>query len=147
MSSMQKILVTFGAFWLSLWVAAVLGWPITKATNRITYTDTIFNAFALGAINSLSLTLAAVLAGILVTVVVATRKSELWALIVAVLYIFDAPVRYHWGYPASSWDRLWQGVALVFPAVGCIAAAVITARLRRKKKSSVGRVVPPSAAG
>jgi hypothetical protein len=47
-------------------------------------------------------------------------------------YIVAAPVRDHWGYPAAAWDRLWQSVDLVFPAVACIAAAVITTHLRGK---------------
>jgi len=145
MSWIQKTLIVFGAFWLSLWVAPVIGWPLDKLTNRITYTDTIFNALALGIINSLDRTLAAILAGILVTVLVSGRRSELWAVIVAVLYLVNAP-RLHWLIPATGWDRIWQGVGLVFPALACMVAAVITARLRGRK-SDAGQVVQPSAAG
>jgi len=145
MSRIQKILITFGVFWLSLWLATVLGWPLSKLTGGITYTDTIFNAFALGVVMSLDRTFAAILAGVLVTMVVTGRKSELWALIVAVLYVVDAPVHYRWFHPATGWDRLWQSVDLLFPAVACIVAAAITARLRRK--GNTARVAQPSAGG
>jgi hypothetical protein len=139
MSWIQKTLITFGAFWLSLWVAPVIGWPLDKLTNRITYTDTVFNAFALGVINSLDRTLAAMLTGILVTVVISGRRSELWAIIVAVQYLVDTP-RFHWLVHPTGWDRIWQSVALVFPAVACLAAAFITAHFRRNR-SNQDRVV------
>jgi hypothetical protein len=133
MSRIQTTFITLGVFWLSLWVAAAVAWPLSKLINRITYTDTIFNAFALGFMNSLGRTLAAILAGVLVTTVVSGRKSQLWALIVAVLYVVNAPMRLHLGYPATGWDRLWQSVALAVPAVTCVLAAFITASVRQKK--------------
>jgi hypothetical protein len=126
MAYVRNILVSFGVFWLSLWVAPVLGWPLDKLTNRITYTDTIFDALALGVINSLDRALAAILAGVLVTVVVKGRKAELWAVIIAGLYLLNAP-RYHHLGPTTSWDRTWQDVAVVFPAIACVAAAAIAA--------------------
>jgi hypothetical protein len=134
MSRIQKIFISFGVFWLSLWVAAAVGWPLSKLTNRITYTDTTLNAFALGFMNSLGRTLAAVLAGVLVTTVVSGRKSHYWALIVALLYVVDAPLRLHWGYPATSWDRLWQSVSLIIPAVACLVAAFLTASVHQRKE-------------
>lgn len=149
MSVIRNTLISFGTFWLSLWVAWVLQLPsYDKLINAVVRDQTVLTALAMGVMSSMGRTLAAILAGILVTVVVASRKSELWALIVAVLYVVDAPVHYHWFSPATSWDRLWQGVNLVFPAVACIAAAIITARLRgRGKKGEAERVAQPSAAG
>lgn len=132
MSRIQKFVTACGVFWLSLWIAPLVGWPLEKLTNRIIYTDTIANAFALGVVNSLDLAIAAAAAGISVTQVIVGRKPAFWSLIVGALYMADPPVRYHWGHGVSSWDRLWQAVALVFPAIACIAAAFITARVRRK---------------
>lgn len=132
MSRVQKVLTTCGVFWLSLWIAPFVGWPLERFTNGITYTQTFLNAVVLGVINSLDLTIVAAAAGILVTLVIAGRKSEFWALIPAALYLIDPPVRYRWGQGVASWDRIWQGVALVFPAVACVAAALITARVRRR---------------
>jgi hypothetical protein len=134
MFHVRNILISFGVFWLSLWVAGVLGWwPLGKLNDGIVYGDGVLSALAMGMMSSMHRTLAAALAGALVTVVVASRKPALWALIVAALYIVAAPVRHHWGYPATSWDRFWQSVDLVFPAVACIAAAVLTAHLRAKR--------------
>jgi hypothetical protein len=148
MTGIRNVLISFGVFWASLWVAGLLQWPLYKLVhiNAIVRDETVLSGIAMGVLSSMSRTLAAVLAGILVTVVVSSRKSELWALIVALLYVVDAPVRHHWGYPATAWDRLWQAVDLMFPAIACIAAAVVTARLRGKK-SNTERVAQPSAAG
>jgi hypothetical protein len=146
MSRIQNILVSFGAFWVSLWIAGLLAGPFGRLNDKVVYGDSVLSAIALGIMSSLSRTLAAVLAGILVTVVISSRKSELWALIVAALYVVDAPVRHHWGPPATRWDHLWQSVDLAFPAIACVVVAIITARLRRNR-SNPGRVAEPSAAG
>ena len=132
MSLIRNTLISFGAFWLSLWTVAPLGWPFDKLNNGITYGDSVLSTFAMGVMTSMGRTLAAVVAGVLVTVIISGRKSQLWALFVAVLYVVDAPLRYHWFSSPTSSDRLWQGINLVFPAIACIAAAFITARLRRK---------------
>ena len=145
MSWIQKALVTLGVFWLSIWLSLMVSWPLSKITRGITYPDTIFSAFALGAMNSLDRALTAILAGVLVTVVVGGRKSELWSLIVAVLYLAYAP-RVHWALPQTGWDRIWQSVALVFPPIACVVAAIITARLR-SKRSNAGDVAQPSSVG
>ena len=38
MSKARNILISFGVFWLSLWVAPLVGWPLDKLPSRITYT-------------------------------------------------------------------------------------------------------------
>jgi hypothetical protein len=130
----RNALISFGVFWLSLWVAWILQLPSSdRLINAVVRDETVLSALAMGVLSSMGRTVAVVLAGALVTVTVVSRRSGLWALLVAVLYVVDAPVRHHWGYPATGWDQLWQTVDLVFPAVACIAAAVITAHLQRKR--------------
>jgi hypothetical protein len=141
MSRIQNVLVSFGAFWASLWIAGLFGGALDKLINTVVRDETVLSALAMGVMSSMGRSLAAALAAILVTLVIVGQKSELWALIVAVLYVIDAPVRYHWGYPATGWDRLWQGVGLVFPAIVCIGAALVTAHLRNR--NGVGRGAQP----
>jgi hypothetical protein len=133
MSTIRNMLTTFGVFWVSLWVARVLQLPsYDRLINAVVRDETVLSALAMGVMSSTGRTVAAVFAGVLVTVAVDSRRSELWALIVAALYLVDAPVRFHWVYPAG-WDRMWQGVSLLFPVTVCIVAAVVTARLRNKR--------------
>jgi hypothetical protein len=99
MSAIRNLLISFGVFWLSIWVAWVLQRPsYDRLINAVVRDETVLSGLAMGVLSSMGRTVAAVLAGVLVTVVIAGRKSELWTLIVAVLYVIDAPVRHHWGY-------------------------------------------------
>jgi hypothetical protein len=144
MLRIQNVLTSFGAFWASLWIARLVGAAPDKLINTVIRDETVLSALAMGVLSSMGRSLAAALAGILVTLVIAGRKSWLWALIVAVLYVVDAPVRHHWGYPATGWDHLWQSVDLSFPAIACIVAAIITARLRSRNPNPE-RVAQPTA--
>lgn len=146
MSKVKNVFICFGVFWASIWVAGLLQWPLIKLVNinALVRDETVFSGIAMGVMSSLDRTLAAIVAGIVVVMIVSGRKTELWALIVAALYVVDAPVRHHWAYPANSWDRLWQVIDLVFPAVACLVAAFITARLRRSRCNS-GDIQPSAA--
>lgn len=132
MSKIKNILVSCGVFWLSLWVSTVLGWPLSKINNGMTYTDGMLNAFAFGVMISLDRTFAATFAGVLATLVTTGRKSELWAVIPATLFVIEAP-HYRWAIPQTGWDTLWQSVAMVLPGLCCVAAAFLTAQLQRKR--------------
>ncbi|HKN33679.1 MAG TPA: transposase [Terriglobales bacterium] len=67
--------------------------------------------------------------------------SPVWE---AALYVIDAPVSFHWEGTPMLFDRLWHSVSLLFPAVACLAAAAITARLQRSSGASP-HAVPQSA--
>ena len=85
----------------------------------------------MGVMTSVGRTIAAIVAGALVTLVASGRKPERWALVVAALYVLHAP-RFHWEGPPTAFDRLWQCVNLLFPALACIVAAGVTARFRNR---------------
>jgi zinc transporter ZupT len=132
----QNLLISFGVFWLSLLPLGILGGLFHKLTDGIRYGDSLYSGIAMGVMTSLGQTVAAILAGILVTLAVSSRKPTWWAVIVAALYVVDAPVSFHWEAPPMMFDRVWQSVNLLFPAGACIAAAVATARLRRGSEAS-----------
>jgi len=132
MTTFRNVLISLGVFWLSFWAVVPFEWPFMKL--RIIYGDGVLSAIGMGIMDSIGRTLAAILAGVLVTLVVSGRKSELWSLLVAFLYVADSRVRYHWYLSPTSWDRLSQVVNFVFPGLACIAAALICARLRRHRR-------------
>ncbi len=132
----QNFLISFGVFWLSLLPVGFLAGVFQKLDDGIRYGDSLYSAIAMGVMTSLGQTVAAILAGVLVTLAVSSRKPERWALVVATLYVVDAPVSFHWGAPPMLFHRLWQSVTVLFPAVACVAAAAITARLRRSRGAS-----------
>ena len=135
-SMIRNTLICLGVFWLSLWMARSLAWPLGKLNDKVIYDTDVIGAIAMGVMSSLSRTLAAALAGAVVALVVASRRPLLWTLVVAVLSVVDAPVRHRWGSPATSWDLQWQSVDLLFPAVACVVAAAITAHFRTKNSTS-----------
>jgi hypothetical protein len=132
----QNFLISFGVFWLSLLPLGLLGGLFQKLSDGIRYGDSLYSGIAMGVMTSLGRTVAAILAGILVTLAVSSRKPACWGLVVATLYVVDAPVSFHWEAPPMAFDRVWQSVNLLFPAVACIAAAVVTARLRNRSGAS-----------
>jgi hypothetical protein len=132
MRRVQNILISCGVFWLSAWMVVPLAWIFGKLNERIIYGDGVLDALAMGIMTSLGRSSAAALAGVIVSLAVAGRKPERWAFLVAVLYIVAVPARFHWNSPATQWDRLWQGINLVFPAIVCIASAFLTVKFRHK---------------
>jgi len=47
--------------------------------------------------------------------------------------LFDSPVHFHWSYPVTGWDRLWQSVSLVIPVLACLVAlSLLQARIEGK---------------
>jgi hypothetical protein len=113
--TVRNILITCGAFWLSLWTVAPLVWLFSKLNDKVIYGDSVVEAVAMGAMTSMGPSFGAILAGLLVTFTADGRKPERWALAVATLYVIDAPVRHHWHLGPTPWDRIWQTAELVVP--------------------------------
>lgn len=132
----QNLLISFGVFWLSFLPVRLLAGFFQGLNDGIKYGDSLYSAIAMGIMTSLGRTVAAILAGVLVALAVSGRKPARWALVLATLYVVDARVSFHWEAPPMAFDRLWQSVNLLFPAVACIAAAAITARLRPSNGAS-----------
>jgi hypothetical protein len=135
MAKFRNVLISFGVFWLSLWMVVPFGWLFGKLNDRMIYGDSVLDALAMGMMTSLGRAFAAVFAGVLVTLTVAERRPERWAFVIAILYVVDAPVRQHWHLPPTGWDRLWQSVDLLFPGIVCAAAAFLTVRFRRTRNA------------
>jgi hypothetical protein len=100
--------------------------------NGIIYGSGRLDIIAEGVMTSMGRALAAALAGVLVVLFVASPKPQFWAFVVAALYVIRPPVHSHWVVTPTARDRSWQIVDVQWPAIACILAAFITARLRPK---------------
>lgn len=129
--TIRCLLATFGIFWLSIWLALSLQWASTVLVdiNAIVTEQTLGSAIAKGILMSLPRIISATLAGLLIVVFVSNQRFSVWIGITALLYLLDAPVRHHWGYPANWWDKTWQVLDLAFPALACIVAAFFLSRV------------------
>jgi hypothetical protein len=139
MTLVRNILITLGAFLLSVWMVVPLAWLFGKLNSRIIYGDGVLDAIAMGIMTSLGRAFAAIVAAAIVTLTTTGRRPERWGLILAILYVVDAPVRFHWHLPLTGWDRLWQSISLLFPAFACLGSAFMTARFWRTPGSVVAR--------
>jgi|ERR1700735_88222 len=133
MTKFRNLLIAFGVFWFSFWTVLLFDRPFLKL--HMTYGDGVLSAVAMGVMDSLGRTLAAIFAGVLVTLVVESRKPERWSLVVAVLYVADSRIHYFWHLPPTWWDRISEIVNLGFPGLACVAAAVVTAKIRKRPRS------------
>jgi hypothetical protein len=132
MSKIRNALIAFGAFWLSI---LFVPWLSFALHFNIIYDSVWFEAIAMGLMLSMGLAFAAGLAGAITTVTVDSTKPERWALIVSILYLFDAPMRYGaWHVAPTTWDHAARAVSRIWPAVACMAVAIIASRIREKKK-------------
>jgi hypothetical protein len=131
-STVRNLLISFGAFWLSLMTV----WPFVllfgKFTSRFIYGDGVLDAILAGAMESTGRTLAAIFGGLLVLIFADSAKKLRWAFIVPILYVLDAPFRsFHWKIQPTRFDRMWQGIYLIFPAIACAVCIAVVDHLRR----------------
>lgn len=134
----RNLLISFGLFWLSLWLAVPLAWLFGRLNNRIIYGDSVLDAIAMGVMTSMGQALAAGLAGVAATLSTETLKPQRWSLVIAALYFVDSsPWRSHWYIPPTAWDRIWQVVHALAPAVFCVMFAAFTARVAHGANSAV----------
>jgi len=132
----HNLLIVCGIYWLSTWLVPLFGLAsgITRAT---VYSENLFSALYMSTFLSWERALAAILAGVAVTMILPCRKSWLWALMIALLYGIDYRMRSHWVLPPTAWDQLCMRIERFLPAVACVAAAFVTAWLRRKRLATV----------
>jgi hypothetical protein len=130
---LKNILIAVGSYWLSTWAVVPLGMLFGKITDHIIYGDGILAAVFMGVMLSLGRSVAAAAARICVTLVADGKNPEFWAIIPSVLYATRL-FRNHFHASPTSWEYVWVCVDKFFPAVVCIAAAFLVARVGRRQK-------------
>jgi hypothetical protein len=120
-----------GAYWLSTWAIVPLEVFFGKFEHGMVYGNSILAAIAMGVMFSLARSVSAGAAGICVTLVADSKKSELWAIIPAVLY---ATRHFRSSLPPSTWYRVMLNTERFLPAIVCIIAAFLVGRLRSGRR-------------
>jgi hypothetical protein len=137
MAWIRNLLISFGIFWLSLWLVVPLAWLFGKVNSRIIYGDSVLDAVAMGVMTSMGQAVAAALAGVAATLAIGSPKSQRWSLVIAALYVAYAPWRSHWYISPTWWDHVGQVVHVLAPALFCIAFAAVTAHITNGSNSSI----------
>lgn len=131
-SNVRNLLISFGAFWLSLFAVGPLSFLLGELTTRITYGDGLIETVVMGSLDSLGRAVSAILGGLIVLKYADSAKPIRWAFLVSILYVVDAPVRYgRWHIPPTIRDRMWIGANFLFPAIACAVCIAVVDHLRR----------------
>ena len=132
-SWIRNLLITFGAFWLSLQLVVPMSLLVGKLTGGLVYGDSILAAIVMGMVASTKRAMCAAFGGAITTLIVPSAKPHRWAWIIALLYAIAARTRFHWHRPPTSWDRVSEVANALWPAIVCVATTTLIARLRRNR--------------
>jgi len=135
----RNILIAFGAYYLSLWTAPLFSWCFNGLSRHFSYTsESLLSAVMYGVVTSMGRAVSAILAAAIVGVSADSETPERWAYVVALLYVVDASLRYHWKWkvPPTLSDHLWLGVDRFFPTIACVIGTIVIAHYQRKRASS-----------
>ncbi len=130
-SAVRNLLVGAGALLLSLWVEGPALLAFSPISNRLVFTGPFEGIVLMPIVLALPSALVLAAAGALVAWLVESPRPALWALFPAVAYGVLSALSPSWvREPVTASDRVHLLLREWFPAVACIAGAVLSARLR-----------------
>jgi hypothetical protein len=136
----RNLLVGVGAYYLSWFVANPLAIGFGKLTKGITYSGDFEGDILMPIVIRLPTALVAVVVGASVVWLVESDRPISWAVVPTFLYALAIFHTRHWAPPLTLMDRVGQTIAVLFPAVACIVAAIFAAR--RRLASRIARSTP-----
>jgi hypothetical protein len=124
-STARNVLITAGAYYLSIWVAGTVSFVFGKATQGLTYRGSFNTAVIAPLVIHLPVAAVAALVGALVINLVESSRRIPWAIVPAVLYALFGFLGYHWARPPLILDRVEQTIGALFPAFTCLIGALL----------------------
>ena len=125
-----NLLVGYGAYSISWWVAYPLAFAYGKLTTGIIYPGEFGSAVLLPLVTTLPYALVAVGVGACVAWLVDSERPIRWAILPAALYVYYGLVSYHWARQPMVLDRVAQVIDATFMGIACLGGAMIVARRR-----------------
>src|ERR1700730_10436997 len=135
----RNIFIGAGAYYLSWWIANPLSFGYGKLIGRVIYRGAFERAVVLPIVSQLPMAIVAAAVGACVVILVESQHRIYWALFPSGLYAFFSYFGRTWAEPPSVLDRMSQVIGALFPALACLAGALLTLRRRtsfRKLKHS-----------
>jgi hypothetical protein len=125
MQTIRNILLTAGAYYLSIWAEAPAVIAFAAITNRLTYTGDFEAAVLMPIVMGIPSAVVMALTGAGTTWAVSSRRPVLWSLLPALAYATSSAFAPHWSRsPETTADHVRLAVRALFPAVACVAGAV-----------------------
>jgi hypothetical protein len=125
--AVTNLLISLGAYYLSLLLVNLLSPVYWKITNGIVYSGDFAGAVLMPLVNKLPLALAAAIVGAAIVRFVDSDWKIIWPILPALLYVVFGFLGYHWARSPLPMDRVYQTIAALFPGVACIIGGIISA--------------------
>ena len=135
MTWVRNLLISIGAYWISVQPVLLLAWLFAKAKPETLYGDSFVAAISLGVMNGMPRAICAGLGAAVVTFAATSKRPHRWASVVALLYVVVARPHYHYVRPATTWYRIAQIADVLWPAIMCLFVAAIIGWKRRDATS------------
>ncbi len=124
----RNLLIGYGVYYVSWWVAYPLAFAYGKLTERIIYRGEFASAVLMPLVTAVPYALVAVGVGASVAWLVDSERPLLWAIFPAALYIFFGTIGYHWARSPMLLDRVAQVIDATFLGIACLGGAMIAVR-------------------
>jgi hypothetical protein len=126
----RNVLIGAGSYYLSGWLGLPLALGFEKLTQGLTYAGD-FNITVVGPlVTHFPRAVVAAIAGASVALFVESDQPATWAIFPALLYAVLGFFGYHWARQPMFLDRVAQTIGALFPALACVAGAMIASRKR-----------------
>ena len=124
----RNLLVGYGVYYISWWVAYPLAFAYGKLTGRIIYQGEFAGAVVMPLVTTIPYALVAFGVGASVAWLVDSERPVRWAIFPAALYIFFGIAGYHWARQPLILDRVAQVIDATFMGIACLGGAMTAAR-------------------
>ena len=124
----RNLIVGFGVYQLSWWVAYPLAFAFGKFTDGIIYRGEFAGAALMPLLTNFPYALVALGVGACVASLVDSERPFRWAIFPAALYIYFGITGYHWARQPLLADRMAQVIGAVFLGITCLGGALLAVR-------------------
>ena len=128
--TIRNLLIGYGVYTVSWWVAYPLALAYGKLTERIIYRGEFAGSVVMPLVTTVPYALVAFGVGASVTWLVDSDRPFRWAIFPAALYIYFGIIGYHWARPPVLLDRVAQVIDATFMGIACLGGAMIAVRRR-----------------
>lgn len=133
----RNLVVGYGVYIVSWWVAYPLAFAYGKLTHRIIYSGEFSSTVLMPLVTTAPYALVAVGVGASVAWLVDSGRPFFWAIFPATLYIFFGTIGYHWTRQPLLLDRVAQVIDATFMGAACLGGAWMAAPGRAPSQQTI----------
>jgi hypothetical protein len=124
----RNLLIGYGIYIASWWVAYPLALAYGKLTDRIIYRGEFAGAVVMPLVTTVPYALVAFGVGASVAWLVDSERPLRWVIFPAALYVFFGTIGYHWARQPLLLDRVAQVINATFMGIACLGGGMVAVR-------------------